>query len=343
MKRNYLLTSLLVFASLLIGLAVFEIFLRLSGKTTWSEEKVYSHCPVMTMPDEEIGWVNKPGVYKYSTTNDTKNVITVTIDQDSARGAIKEESSKPEIWFFGGSFTFAWSVADGGDYPAQIARQLPQFRIRNFGAPGYGTLQSYLLFRRLLQTTGVKPLLVVYGFVSTHGYRNVANHWWLHSIRRAEGEQAWAKTPYARFDELKNYQIYAPKKYSKWPLSQYLATINLIQDSFNKVDDVSISKQILLVTAKILTDWIHEAREVNAKFIVYNIWVSPKSSWRNVLGKINIPFIDTSEFFQLGPQATVPGDPNHPNISVHRDWADHFVKEVKFKREKILFWPGTQS
>lgn len=333
-KRNFLLTALLFFASLLVSLAIIEICIRLSGKTTWSEEKVYHHCPIMTMPDEEIGWINKPGVYKYSTTNDGRNVITVTIDQDSARGVTKEESSKPEIWFFGGSFTFAWSITDGGDYPSQIGQQLPQFRIRNFGAPGYGTLQSYMLFRRLLQTSGIKPVLVVYGFVFTHGSRNVANHWWLYNIRRAEGEQAWAETPYARLDESGSYKIYPPKKYSKWPLSQYFATINLIQDCYNKVDDDNINKQISAVTAKTLNDWNHEARTVKAKFLVYNIWIPPKSGWRGVLRKNKILSIDPVKMFHLSPRTTISGDPNHPNIFVHRYWADYFIKTVKFELEK---------
>jgi len=326
-KKVFVILS--IFIGCAVAVSLVEMYAKYARWQVWSRIKTFDHCPVMTVPDQKLGWMNKPGKYTYSVTNDDQNIIHVTINPDHSRGKPLKNQSKPEIWFFGGSFTFGWGVTDDDAYPAKIIRRQPLLKIRNFGTPGYGTLQSLYLFRKLLNTAKTIPNLVVYGLVYTHMSRNLATNWWLKSCRRAEGNQAWASVPYVRINESNQLIFFSPEKYKRWPFSDYFASINFIQDRLGMIIDKRLMNQMIPVTVELIRQWKEEAEKIKAQFVVFYLsgGINDPKLFSEPLKKLQINFWDAGAIPYPAPETTVPGD-GHPNHKIHQYWADYFLNSL---------------
>jgi hypothetical protein len=64
------------------------------------------------------------------------------------------------VWFFGGSTTFGFGVADRDTIPAQLEKTMGK-RVLNFGVPGFSSAQENLLLIQLLRS-GYRPSMVVF-------------------------------------------------------------------------------------------------------------------------------------------------------------------------------------
>jgi hypothetical protein len=103
------------------------------------------------------------------------------IGVDGTRVVPGAQEQNPVIAFLGGSFTFGHGVEDGEAYPAVFQRSMTDYQVLNYGAPAYGTTQSYLLLTELLESS--KDLrLVVYGFIYGHVIRNYKRRLFLEVI-----------------------------------------------------------------------------------------------------------------------------------------------------------------
>jgi hypothetical protein len=222
-------------------------------------------------------------------------------------------------------------VTDGEEYPAQVAQQLPQFRVRNFGVPGYGTLQSLLLLRRQLKRHPKPPVLIVYGFMFHHAARNVATSQWLKSLRQIDFRESYVALPYARLNENNELMFYPLRKYVKWPLSEHLAFMSLLQDRLASIDDDGLDKQAGPVTVELIRQLNEEAKAFKAQFVVFSFWDASEANKNYYLSHCNkqsITFLDCGKLPPLGPDLVVPHD-GHPNVMVHRLWAKRFLEHVK--------------
>jgi hypothetical protein len=68
----------------------------------------------------------------------------------SDRLACIPKGGPKEIWVFGGSTTFGYSVKDSETIPAYLSRSLPEFRIINFAAASYYSTIERIRFENLL-------------------------------------------------------------------------------------------------------------------------------------------------------------------------------------------------
>lgn len=147
----------LALASVLLVLTIFEVGLRFAGYEPSNWKPPRRDVPVMSNRDAELGWVSRPGTYRYHHSGHA-------IRTDDSRGTTSTNGSNGEIWFFGCSFTQGWGISDGKEFPALVSRNAPGWTVRNFAVPGYSTLQSKMLYERLSQDLPTKPRLVVYGY-----------------------------------------------------------------------------------------------------------------------------------------------------------------------------------
>lgn len=139
----------------------------------------------LTKLDEKLGYVNNPG--KFQTTQiykfigmffERKRSFTTTVNKFGRRITKPEDKvlNKPEIWFFGGSFTFGDGLNDNETFPWIIQENIgSKYDVRNFGVNGYGTLHGLIQFREELKKSLRKPFMVVFVYSPFQLPRNVAN------------------------------------------------------------------------------------------------------------------------------------------------------------------------
>jgi hypothetical protein len=150
----------LVLASLLFGLTLIELALRVLGWT----------YPIFAHPDAELGWSFRPGVHGWSTHEDT---TYIRINRFGFRGPEWSEQPSPNtfrIAVLGDSFVDGSSLPEAETLTGVIERHLLQcsatparsFEVLNFGVSGYGTAQEYLLLQQRI--AAFQPNLVLLAF-----------------------------------------------------------------------------------------------------------------------------------------------------------------------------------
>lgn len=149
--------------SIMVGLAIAEIGLRLAG---------YSPAYVNAMgsfheSNPVTGHRGKPGFRGRFKTPE----FDVLIVHDDA-GFRRQEFQKPEsagvrhLAVFGDSFVWGWGVEQGEVFTDQLSRRTTDWRVENYGINGTGTLAQYELFaaeRREHLQPGDVVLLAFYG------------------------------------------------------------------------------------------------------------------------------------------------------------------------------------
>jgi len=159
MMRRTLATLLGVGIAVLAG----ELLLRAGGYET----RVFNPLHSFHEPDPEIGRRGKPGVRGRF----RQLEFDVQIEHD-ARGFRKHLHPAPaaaeaegQVLVVGDSFVWGWGVAPGESVSDQLARLLPDRRVRNLGLTGSGTARQYALFEREVPELGPddEVLLLFFG------------------------------------------------------------------------------------------------------------------------------------------------------------------------------------
>jgi hypothetical protein len=309
----------LALSSDLVTLLAFEIALRMAGYQPWRATPMVVGMPRMSDPDPELGWVSRPGVYRYQ---HSKREIQVTIQADGSRGPPVRPGERGEIWFTGGSFIQGWGLDDANTLPSLIAARFPEHAVRNLAVPGYGTLQSELLYRRLTESQEGGPRLVVYGYVSFHEMRNTAAPAWLRRLRVIADENEWIELPYARWDPKNGLRSFPPRGYVKWPLSEHSALIALVQGRASALHGRSSAGEQRAVTLRLLERWQQRVERDGGEFLVMVLAV-PDPELRTTLAGF-----DARGLTHLTcPRAPFPKPGTllpdmHPNELANRGWAE---------------------
>lgn len=175
------------------------------------------------------------GGYRFQATHGTDGLrLTRPLESPQAAGSSKE------IWIFGCSFTYGFSLNDAETFPWLLQERFPDWRVVNFGAGGYGTIQSLIQLKEAL-TGGRKPpavLIVAYG--SFHDMRNCGYRLWRKSLihHAAFGE---VFLPQAGLDRQGNL-TYARVKldYAPFPFMDRSAFIHRLEEAYNRREASSL-------------------------------------------------------------------------------------------------------
>ncbi len=167
MKR-LLGTVSLVFASLLAGLLLGEIALRLVG---------YS-APIWYEPDRSLGWTLRPGVSGWFTREGRALVRVNAAGRRDRDTPLHKPDDVYRIAVLGDSYSLAMQVEREQAYWALLPERLeacgfaPAKRIEvlNFGVSGYGTAQEYVMLES--QAIRYRPDLVLLQFTNGNDVRN---------------------------------------------------------------------------------------------------------------------------------------------------------------------------
>jgi len=336
MKRSSKTIFLVGYLVALFTIAVFlgEIIMRINGFPPMERDLgllVVPRQAHMYNPDPDLGYTLVPN--QTLTITHTRNMGTASAPPltwsftTSSLGhrmthAPTFQSSGKEIWIFGCSFTFGWSVSDDESFPWLLQNDLPTYEVINFGTPGYGTLQGLIQLKEALEK-GRTPELVVLFYARFHNERNT-----LAPLYRRVNGFAWTRwgereQPYVSWADGKMERKKGPVTYEPvFPFVQISALMNyldfLVVRERNRealVDDHRDE-----ITEKLVLDFASLSKEVNAGFLVAELLPSGSDAMKSFCLKQDISYvsIDPAEWNQS--MRNVPYD-GHPNAKAHREFA----------------------
>lgn len=305
---------------LLVLLLAGEVTARLMGFRPWvepSQRITVRPGGSLYAPDSLLGYRGRPGRYDLRLQDSLD--FTVTHGAEGWRESGATSDSLPQVWVLGCSFTHGFGVNDRETYVAHLQRHMPDYRVRNFGMDGYGTLQNWLLLRSLLRT-GQKPALVVLGYGSFHDQRNTANRYW----RKALHGQAVANGllyPSIRLDDHDSLHVrHEHLKYHPLPLQHRLALMSLIEESWNRSEDYGLQSQYVTETLiRRIADASHGA---GAHFVLAGVYRHVETS--RVLRAFSLAGLHTVDISQdlCNPLLRILPGNGHPNAAAHGRMAD---------------------
>ncbi len=163
----------LLLGSLLFVVLLAEVGLRIAGVAPRTPTVLVAYFEF----HPRIGWVGRPDADARFTT--TEFDVEITHDEDGFRrcnigSRIAEDatSTVDVVWCLGDSLTWGWGVRDGRTWVDHMNLGSDGRVYRNLGAPGYSSLQEYLLLRERLDR-GERPDAVLLMFCHNDAGENV--------------------------------------------------------------------------------------------------------------------------------------------------------------------------
>jgi hypothetical protein len=206
--------STLILGSTLITIAALEIGCRQFGIEPMRRINSYFAADGWAREDNEIGWVNKPGSARLGS-------VTMTFNRDGSR--VTGATGDADIIMIGCSFTQGHGVNDADTMAWRLHATHPRIAISNFAVAGYGTLQSYLELKRILDRDPA-PKLVIYNFFYWHTIRDIAPVQWVRLFRDPSGR--FLAPP--RTMPVDGKLVDRPTtKYRRWPLEDQSSLVSL--------------------------------------------------------------------------------------------------------------------
>src|SRR5206468_9604074 len=121
---------------LVLALAAAEMLLRAIGNRPWTTAWT-SIEPSWHDPDPQLGWILRPGHWRYGPYTPNGRQVEVSIGPDRTRrtreGAGLAGDAKPELLLLGCSFTFGWAVSDDETWAWRLQSLRPDLEVRNRG------------------------------------------------------------------------------------------------------------------------------------------------------------------------------------------------------------------
>ncbi|WP_228056543.1 SGNH/GDSL hydrolase family protein [Microcoleus sp. LEGE 07076] len=312
-----------------------EIVLRVAGYKPWQIENV----DVAVEPkgnfftkDSELGYKHLPG--KFKVTLNGNYSFNATHLNNSLRithplNTYNKSSTKPEIWIFGCSFTYGWSLNDSETYAWLLQQKLPAYEIVNFGVNGYGTLHSFIQFKAALKQRK-KPKIAVIAYAKFHDRRN--------TLLRARSKQmsAWNKLgillqPDARLNGNNNFTYSMTKlEYHEWPLMRVSALVNLLEVNYNQFEEELYQSHE--VSKAVIAEFNRVAEANNVKLVVAGINAG-SAKMLEELSREGIATVDISVDLKVPGNNNLPHD-IHPSAVANRQYAeklDNFLQGTVLK------------
>lgn len=302
---------LLITVAVILGLCSSELLLRVGGAGPWRTFEDLSQVPVMTEADPEVGWVNRPGTYRYAPSRAASHEVLVRIDPAGRRMApVTTEGSGPRVGLYGGSFLYGFGLDEADTVGAQLASRWREAQVYNAAVPGYGTLQSRILSRR-----EPPPDVLVYGLNQLHDGRNAGARAWLHTLDRAGSHHPWRGVPWAVWDGQTLHE-HGPAKWQHWAASEWSAVVHLLERASLNLRDRTLNTKTE-TTVQLVLRWQEEVRP--ARFVV--ALLDAPTRHRAYLRRFAEEGVEVIDLRGHGyPDEVVPGD-GHPAASVHQRWA----------------------
>lgn len=283
-----------------------------SGGTTFKKHDRlgYTHLPGQF-------YVSWPDGYTVKTTHlPNSNRITKN-DREN------ESKDKDNLWIFGCSYTYGYSLNDEETFPWLIQQQLNNYDVQNFGVTGYGTLQSLLQFK--LATESEKtPKVVVLSYAPFHDSRNTFSRSWRKALssRKYLGERSF---PFVRNTNSGITNVsYGKVEYSGLSMLGKSSLMNYIDDRTNILQE-RFALDSNTVSLKLIEEFNAIAKQKNIKFVLAII--STEKLNTKMIDKIKsegISVIDISVDLSANGNRNDPHD-WHPSYKANKQYAAKLI------------------
>jgi hypothetical protein len=315
-----------IICALAVGLVLTEGMLRLCGIRPWQ----HPNDPVrqkMYQPDPELGWTIKQDRFEIRAFAEGQPDILFTNWSDGRRATAAAEGppGRPVIVTIGCSFTQGFAISDSETCAWRLQQRFPSVEVRNYGTGGYATYQSLLTLERALRN-GLRPRLVLYGFIQEHEDRNVAPQGWLKHVAQ-NSRRASIGIPYCTIDGSDRLVRHAPEGILTLPLRESLATVAFAADNIMKLKTRSRYSQRRRVTELLLLEMQELCRTHGAELRVAMFQSSPKvrKEYTSFCREQGIEFVECD--VPLTQEYRVLGD-GHPNGEMNRLYAETIAESL---------------
>lgn len=176
-------------------------------------------CPELRDVSRDCGWGLYPWKRRVSNERPSEGKETVWQNgQRRSRSSVDKSCSK-RVCLIGCSYLFGSGLSDEQTLAWMLNQSYPDIRFDNYGSPGWGTLQCYLLEKRLLEIC--KYDLVCYFAINDHRERNT-KYKFLGSLKAGQ-----RYVMYPRAELKKNGELKIITSGSQvWPWEDRLNTVN---------------------------------------------------------------------------------------------------------------------
>jgi hypothetical protein len=314
----YLVLCVLLFAS---GA---ELLARVTGHQPWLVKQLNVRVEPggrLYVTHPTLGYSALPGQFKV--TLDDSYVFTTTNLSDSLRATHPVDSSskpkaKPQIWIFGDSITYGWSVNDEETFPWLLQKDLPNYEVVNFGFMGYGTLHSLIQLREAFQHRN-KPRLIILNYASWQDVRNtfIRGRRKMLAIASSLGP---VNQPYAGLTKDGKLIISMDTmQYHEFPLMRRSAFVNMLEETYDKYEERHVDSHA--VTKDIVKEIANLCRSQGVKLIIATITSDPTTSdMLEFAHKEGLKTVDMFVDLSVPANNNLPFD-SHPSALAHRQYA----------------------
>jgi hypothetical protein len=321
--QRWAIRGTLIALVLLAVIAIGEVAARAVGREPWRVEDpgiVVRPGGQFFEPHPTLGYRHLPGAFDVTlrtgyTFRATHGPNTLRVTQrDHATNAAE---GRPQIWIFGCSITYGWSVNDDETYPWLLQAQRPDAEIVNFGVNGYGTLHSLIQLRDALDD-GPRPALVVLAYAQIHDERNTFTR------TRRKSIAPWNRLgpllqPYARLEDDRRLRIaMAEVEYAEFPAMRYSALSHWLEELYDRYERRALHSRE--VTLAIIEEFVSAARAHDVPVLLAGIrspQLAEVLAWARQRG---IAAADISVDNRDPRYVNLPHD-THPSPLAHREYA----------------------
>jgi hypothetical protein len=316
-----------------------EVIARIKGFRPWTfkqAEIVVEPGGKFFMKHPTLGYTHLPGQFKvtlagaytFRATN-LDNTLRITHPLDTyGRGDVKKE-----MWVFGDSITYGWSVNDEEAYPWLLREKFPDYEIVNFGVSGYGTLHSLIQLREAL-ASGQRPEIVILAYASWHDVRNT----FIRIRQKMLAPSAYLgplNQPYAKLTGDGKLKIFMDTvQFREFPLMRRSAFMHALEETYDRYEERHARSHE--VTKAIIKEMSDVCRSHGIEFVIVSLTSDPTTS--DMLEYCQSEGRKTANIWvdmNIKENNNLPFD-SHPSALAHQQYAS---KLESFLRGNVLNEP----
>lgn len=279
-----------------------------------------------------LGFGLNPGAYSVTINDGLSYTVTHGLDSLRVTSAKALPDSLPECWLLGCSYTYGMGVNDEETFAWLLQEAHPEFRVRNFGVPGFGTVQSYLQLKRLL-ASGETPTNVILNYADFHDERNVLAPRYRHALsvgfRGADSTindvMEGSRIPFASMngESLQLQSVAWDSLYQDWRGRSTFASVNFWQTFSDNIHQYDLAPR--KTTILLIREMDSMCRNRQIPFAVMGLTQTKETeSLLQTLDSLGISTQDISVDLQDSTYNHLPYD-SHPNALAHREYGEGIV------------------
>ena len=308
----------------LLVFSVVEVAARIIGYRPWSVEQariLVEPGGKFFMKHSTLGYTHLPGLF--TVTLSDAHTFKVTNLENTLRAthpptAANVEGDKKEIWIFGDSITYGWSVNNEQAYPWLLQERLPEYEVVNFGVSGYGTLHSLIQFREAIQR-GSRAKLAIIAYSSFHDVRNTFIR-----IRRKmlapSTHLGPLNQPYATLNNNGQLEFLMDTvEFREFPLMRYSAFMHALEEAYDRYEERHSRSHE--VTKAIIKEFSALCKAHDVVLVVAALTSDPTTS--DMLDYCRSEGIKTTDlwvdYLNIKENNNLPFD-SHPSALAHRQY-----------------------